>query len=75
MNGAHKATGASAESAPTLAEVIAVLEDAYPPALAESWDAVGLVAGDPADHVGVGADRPDVTGRAAGTGGTALRRD
>ena len=28
----------------------------------------GLVPeGDPADHVGVGADRPDVTGRAAGT--------
>lgn len=31
----------------TLAEVIGVLEAAYPPHLAESWDAVGLVCGDP----------------------------
>ncbi len=36
---------------PALAEVIAALEDAYPPALAESWDAVGLVCGDPAEPV------------------------
>lgn len=28
-------------------DVVAVLEDAYPPGLAESWDAVGLVCGDP----------------------------
>ncbi len=34
-----------------LAELIAVLERAYPPALAESWDAVGLVCGDPAEPV------------------------
>ena len=34
-----------------LAEVVAVLEAAYPPALAEAWDAVGLVCGDPADEV------------------------
>lgn len=32
---------------PTLAEVIAALEARYPPTLAESWDAVGLVCGDP----------------------------
>ncbi|MFM1722188.1 MULTISPECIES: Nif3-like dinuclear metal center hexameric protein [Rhodococcus] len=38
-------------TAPTLADVIGVLEAAYPPALAESWDSVGLVAGDPADEV------------------------
>ena len=38
-------------TAPTLADVIAALEAAYPPALAESWDSVGLVAGDPADEV------------------------
>ena len=38
-------------SGPTLADVIAVLESAYPPALAESWDSVGLVCGDPADAV------------------------
>lgn len=35
----------------TLAEVIDVLEAAYPPALAAEWDAVGLVCGDPADEV------------------------
>lgn len=28
-------------------DVVAALEKAYPPGLAESWDAVGLVAGDP----------------------------
>jgi dinuclear metal center YbgI/SA1388 family protein len=32
---------------PRLAEVIAVLDEHYPPALAEPWDAVGLVCGDP----------------------------
>nr|VTO97523.1 Putative GTP cyclohydrolase 1 type 2 [Mycobacterium riyadhense] len=32
-----------------LHDVIAVLDEAYPPALAESWDSVGLVCGDPAD--------------------------
>lgn len=35
----------------TVAEVIGALDAAYPPALAESWDAVGLVCGDPADSV------------------------
>ena len=30
-----------------LAEVVAVLDELYPPALAESWDSVGLVTGDP----------------------------
>lgn len=35
----------------TLADVIEVLDEAYPPALAESWDSVGLVCGDPADPV------------------------
>ncbi len=34
-----------------LAEVIAALEAAYPPALAQQWDAVGLVCGDPDDEV------------------------
>ncbi|WP_199236797.1 Nif3-like dinuclear metal center hexameric protein [Kribbella antiqua] len=32
---------------PTLADVIAVLDRLYDPAWAESWDAVGLVTGDP----------------------------
>jgi dinuclear metal center YbgI/SA1388 family protein len=35
----------------TIGDVVEVLEAAYPPALAESWDAVGLVCGDPADSV------------------------
>lgn len=35
----------------TVRDVIAALEAAYPPALAESWDAVGLVCGDPAEPV------------------------
>ncbi|MFC4006792.1 Nif3-like dinuclear metal center hexameric protein [Nonomuraea purpurea] len=35
----------------TLTNVIEVLEAAYPPARAESWDAVGLVSGDPAQPV------------------------
>lgn len=38
-------------SAPTLADVVTVLEDLYPPSTAEGWDAVGLVAGDPAGPV------------------------
>lgn len=35
----------------TLKDLIAVLDAAYPPALAESWDSVGLVCGDLADDV------------------------
>ncbi|HEV2779578.1 MAG TPA: Nif3-like dinuclear metal center hexameric protein [Actinophytocola sp.] len=34
-----------------MAEVIEALDKAYPPELAEDWDAVGLVCGDPADEV------------------------
>lgn len=34
-----------------LADVIAVLETAYPPKTAEKWDAVGLVCGDPDEEV------------------------
>jgi dinuclear metal center YbgI/SA1388 family protein len=32
-----------------LADVIEVLDEAYPPRLAQSWDSVGLVCGDPRD--------------------------
>ena len=32
-----------------LADVIEVLDEAYPPRLAQSWDSVGLVCGDPQD--------------------------
>ncbi|GAA5128560.1 Nif3-like dinuclear metal center hexameric protein [Haloechinothrix salitolerans] len=35
----------------TVGDVIAALDAAYPRELAESWDAVGLVCGDPADPV------------------------
>jgi dinuclear metal center YbgI/SA1388 family protein len=34
-----------------LAEVIGVLDDAYPPGLAHDWDSVGLVCGDPDDPI------------------------
>ncbi|NKZ90692.1 Nif3-like dinuclear metal center hexameric protein [Rhodococcus hoagii] len=42
---------ATSTTVPTLADVIGALETAYPPALAESWDSVGLVAGDPTEEV------------------------
>ncbi|WP_165164192.1 Nif3-like dinuclear metal center hexameric protein [Corynebacterium qintianiae] len=35
----------------TVADVVAALESAYPPELAEDWDQVGLICGDPADEV------------------------
>ena len=35
----------------TLADVVGLLEQRYPPGTAEGWDAVGLVAGDPAAPV------------------------
>jgi dinuclear metal center YbgI/SA1388 family protein len=34
-----------------LSDVIDVLDDAYPPRLAQDWDSVGLVCGDPAEPV------------------------
>ena len=34
-----------------ITEVVGVLDRLYPPGTAESWDAVGLVAGDPAQPV------------------------
>ena len=37
---------------PTLAEITAVFDAAYPPDTAQSWDAVGLVCGDPEAEVG-----------------------
>lgn len=49
----------------TLGDVLSTLERAYPPATAESWDAVGLVCGDRAEPVSrvlfcVDADRSTV---------------
>lgn len=35
----------------TVGDVVTALEAAYPPALAQSWDAVGLVCGDPGEAV------------------------
>ncbi|MFD7905166.1 Nif3-like dinuclear metal center hexameric protein [Kitasatospora sp. NPDC059722] len=37
---------------PKLSDVITALEEVYPPQWAESWDAVGLVCGDPEAEVG-----------------------
>src|SRR6478609_5665411 len=37
---------------PALKDVVDLLHGWYPPATADSWDAVGLVLGDPADQVG-----------------------
>ena len=36
---------------PTVGDVVAVLDRLYDPAWAESWDAVGLVTGDPEQPV------------------------
>lgn len=35
----------------TVADIVEVLDAAYPPALAEDWDSVGLICGDPAEEV------------------------
>ena len=35
------------DDVPSLADVVGVLEGFYPPHTAQSWDRVGLVAGDP----------------------------
>lgn len=36
---------------PTVATVVAALDSSYPPATAEAWDSVGLIAGDPSRSV------------------------
>lgn len=45
----------------TLADITAILEQAYPPRLAASWDRVGLVAGDPAAEVAIVVVAVDAT--------------
>ncbi|MDO5669143.1 MAG: Nif3-like dinuclear metal center hexameric protein [Corynebacterium sp.] len=35
----------------TVGDIRSILDTAYPPSLAESWDAVGLICGDPSDEV------------------------
>ena len=50
-----------------LAEVIAVLDAAYPPGLAHSWDSVGLVCGDPDETVDSVTVAVDATAEVAAT--------
>jgi dinuclear metal center YbgI/SA1388 family protein len=60
---AEQATGTT-----RVADVVAAVEAAYPPRLAESWDACGLVCGDPADpvrHLVVALDCTDAVADAA----------
>ncbi|TRX32370.1 Nif3-like dinuclear metal center hexameric protein [Corynebacterium guaraldiae] len=45
----------------TVGEIRRVIHEAYPPQLAEPWDAVGLVCGDPADEVSTVAFALDCT--------------
>lgn len=52
-----------------LADVIAVLDDAYPPELAHDWDSVGLVCGDPDDPVDSVTLAVDATEAVVGTVG------
>lgn len=44
-------SSSSSAAVPTLRDVVAILERVYDPAWAESWDAVGLVCGDPDEPV------------------------
>lgn len=32
---------------PTVSDIVTIIDDAYPPSRAESWDSVGLICGDP----------------------------
>jgi dinuclear metal center YbgI/SA1388 family protein len=63
------------EGSATVGDVIAALERAYPPQLAQPWDAVGLVCGDPGDPVRrvlVAVDATAGTAREAIEGGAQL---
>src|SRR5699024_4895015 len=46
---------------PTVADIRRILDTAYPPYLAEKWDAVGLICGDPAAQVSTVAFALDCT--------------
>lgn len=44
---------------PTVSDVVALIDELYPPHLAESWDSVGLIVGDPdasVHHIRIGLD-------------------
>ncbi len=60
---------------PALRDVIALLEEWYPPRWAEDWDAVGLVCGDPDDEVRAIAARRRPGRRDGGRGDRAGGRD
>ena len=57
-------------SAVSVGDVRRVLDEAYPPHLAEKWDAVGLICGDPAAEVKRVAFALDCTQAVAERGGT-----
>ncbi len=48
---AAQAAPAAPAGPASLADAVAAIQAAYPPALAQDWDAVGLVCGDPAEPV------------------------
>jgi len=50
-----------------LADVMAVLDEAYPPELAHDWDSVGLVCGDPDDVIDSVTVAVDATGAVVDT--------
>ena len=50
-----------------LADITAVLDDAYPPHLAHDWDSVGLVCGDPDDPIDSVTVAVDATEAVVGT--------
>lgn len=51
MDNSTSVAGPGLSEPPRLADVVAVLEGFYPPGTAQSWDRVGLVAGDPDQSV------------------------
>jgi dinuclear metal center YbgI/SA1388 family protein len=53
-----------------LTDIIAVLEEAYPPQLAHDWDSVGLVCGDPAEEIASVTLAVDATAAVVDTVGT-----
>lgn len=58
----------------TVGEIRRVIHEAYPPQLAEPWDAVGLVCGDPADEVSTVAFALDCTQEVADKAVSSVRR-
>ena len=51
LGGAGGGQAVTLPAVPSLAEILSTLDGWYPPATAESWDAVGLTCGDRADPV------------------------